>query len=44
MGYLFSSARHAIDRACLDECIIPRVKGKDATAVEAIWQDLWTSR
>src|SRR6202030_682895 len=27
--------------ACLDECIIPRVLGKDATAVEAIWQDLW---
>ena len=27
--------------ACLDECIIPRVIGKDATAVEAIWQDLW---
>ncbi len=26
---------------CLDECIIPRVIGKDASAVEAIWQDLW---
>ena len=29
--------------ACLDECIIPRVKGKDATAIEAIWRDLWTA-
>ena len=27
--------------ACLDECIIPRVIGKDASAIEAIWQDLW---
>lgn len=27
--------------ACLEECIIPRVIGKDATAVEAIWDDLW---
>src|SRR6202035_4680266 len=27
--------------ACLNESIIPRVIGKDASAVEAIWQDLW---
>jgi L-alanine-DL-glutamate epimerase-like enolase superfamily enzyme len=27
--------------ACLEETIIPRVVGKDASAVEAIWQDLW---
>ena len=27
--------------ACLEESIIPRVIGKDASAVEAIWQDLW---
>jgi len=27
--------------ACLDEIVIPRVIGQDATAVEAIWQDLW---
>jgi L-alanine-DL-glutamate epimerase-like enolase superfamily enzyme len=27
--------------ACLDECIVPRVIGKDASAIEAIWQDLW---
>ncbi len=29
-------------KACLEECILPRVLGKDATAVEAIWDDLWT--
>jgi L-alanine-DL-glutamate epimerase-like enolase superfamily enzyme len=28
---------------CLRECIVPRVIGKHATAVEAIWDDLWTS-
>jgi L-alanine-DL-glutamate epimerase-like enolase superfamily enzyme len=42
MGYLFlfrPAIRSII--ACLDECIIPRVIGKDASAVEAIWQDLW---
>ena len=44
MGYLFvfKPAMRTI-AACLDECIIPRVKGKDATAVEAIWKDLWTA-
>src|SRR5277367_2876269 len=26
---------------CLEEMIIPHVIGKDASAVEAIWQDLW---
>ena len=25
----------------VEEVIVPRVKGKDATAVEAIWRDLW---
>jgi L-alanine-DL-glutamate epimerase-like enolase superfamily enzyme len=42
MGYLFLF-RPGIRTiaACLDECIIPRVLGKDASAVEAIWQDLW---
>src|SRR5688572_6868206 len=42
MGYLFSfrPGLRSI-AALLDEAIIPRVKGKDATAVEAIWQDLW---
>jgi L-alanine-DL-glutamate epimerase-like enolase superfamily enzyme len=42
MGYLFvfRPGLRTI-AACLDETIIPRVIGKDATAVEAIWQDLW---
>ena len=44
MGYLFLF-RPGIRTiaACLEETIIPRVIGKDATAVEAIWQDLWRS-
>src|SRR5215510_9362978 len=44
MGYLFlfRPGMKSI-AACLDECVIPRVKGKDATAVEAIWHDLWTA-
>src|SRR5882757_10308909 len=44
MGYLFvfRPGMQSI-AACLDECIIPRVKGKDATAIEAIWRDLWTA-
>ena len=42
MGYLFAfrpGLRTVL--ACLEEAIVPRVLGKDATAVEAIWQDLW---
>jgi L-alanine-DL-glutamate epimerase-like enolase superfamily enzyme len=27
--------------ACLEEAMAPRVVGRDATAVEAIWHDLW---
>jgi L-alanine-DL-glutamate epimerase-like enolase superfamily enzyme len=44
MGYLllFRSGMRTI-AACLEEAIIPRVIGKDASAVEAIWQDLWKS-
>ncbi|NLS67843.1 hypothetical protein E3H11_02600 [Bradyrhizobium brasilense] len=44
MGYLFvfKPAMKSI-AACLEECIIPRVIGKDATAIEAIWRDLWTA-
>jgi L-alanine-DL-glutamate epimerase-like enolase superfamily enzyme len=44
MGYLFLF-RPAIKTivACLKECMIPRVIGKDASAVEAIWQDLWST-
>jgi len=42
MGYLFlyRPTMRTI-AACLDEAIIPRVLGKDASAIEAIWQDLW---
>ena len=42
MGYLllFRLGIKSI-MACLEELIIPRVIGKDASAVEAIWQDLW---
>lgn len=42
MGYLFSfrPGLRSI-AALLDEAIIPRVMGKDATAVEGIWSDLW---
>ncbi len=42
MGYLFSfrpGLRAVV--ALLEEAIIPRVIGKDATAVEGIWNDLW---
>ncbi len=42
MGYLFAfrpGLRTVL--TCLEEAIVPRVLGKDATAVEAIWQDLW---
>jgi L-alanine-DL-glutamate epimerase-like enolase superfamily enzyme len=44
MGYLFvfRPGMKSI-AACLEECIIPRVKGKEATAIEAIWKDLWTA-
>jgi L-alanine-DL-glutamate epimerase-like enolase superfamily enzyme len=42
MGYLqvFQPILATI-ATCLDEIVIPRVLGKDATAVEAIWNDLW---
>src|SRR6201985_1036643 len=42
MGYLFSF-RPGLKTiiAALEETIVPRVIGKGATAVEAIWQDLW---
>ncbi len=42
MGYLFSfrPGLRTIATA-LEEAILPRVIGKDATAVEAIWSDLW---
>src|SRR5579872_6873535 len=44
LGYLFlfGPAMRTIV-TCLEETVIPRVIGKDATAVEAIWSDLWRS-
>jgi L-alanine-DL-glutamate epimerase-like enolase superfamily enzyme len=44
MGYLllFRPIMRTI-AACLEETVIPRLIGKDASAVEAIWQDLWRS-
>src|SRR5258705_3265034 len=44
MGYLFlfRPGMKSI-AACLDECIIQCVKGKHATAIEAIWRDLSTA-
>jgi L-alanine-DL-glutamate epimerase-like enolase superfamily enzyme len=42
MGYLFIFRTGARTIAtCLEEHIVPRVIGKDATAVEAIWHELW---
>jgi len=42
MGYLFSF-RPGLKTivSALEETILPRVIGKDATAVEAIWTDIW---
>jgi L-alanine-DL-glutamate epimerase-like enolase superfamily enzyme len=42
MGYLqpLAGGLETID-ACLKELIVPRVLGRDATEIEAIWQDLW---
>src|SRR6266852_3532671 len=42
MGYLFSFRPGLRTVAmALEETILPRVVGKDATAVEGIWNDLW---
>ena len=30
-------------RTCLEEMMVPRVIGRDATEIEAIWRDLWRS-
>ncbi len=30
-------------KACLEEMIVPRILGRDASAVEAIWRDIWQS-
>ncbi len=44
MGYLlvFRPTLRTIT-TCLEETVIPRMIGKDATAIEATWQDLWSS-
>ena len=44
MGYLllFQPIMRTI-AMCLEETVIPRVIGKNASAVEAIWADLWRS-
>jgi L-alanine-DL-glutamate epimerase-like enolase superfamily enzyme len=44
MGYLmvFRPTLRTIT-ACLEETVVPRVIGKDASAIEAIWQELWRS-
>jgi L-alanine-DL-glutamate epimerase-like enolase superfamily enzyme len=44
MGYLFlfRPGLRTIT-ACLEEMIIPHVVGREASAVEAIWQDLWAA-
>ena len=43
MGYLHLLASPVMRTIamCLEEAIIPRVKGKDATAIEAMWHDCW---
>lgn len=42
MGYLMPlSGGLATLAACMKELIAPRLIGRDATAIEAIWRDLW---
>ena len=43
MGYLhlFNSPMQRTIGTCIDDAMAPRVIGRDATAVEAIWHDLW---
>lgn len=44
MGYLqpLSGGLRTLD-ACLQEMIVPKILGRDATEVEGIWQTLWQS-
>ena len=44
MGYLhpFKPILGTI-KACLEEITLPRIIGREATAVEAIWDELWTT-
>lgn len=43
MGYLqmVNLPLHRTIGACIEEAMAPRLIGRDATAVEAIWRDLW---
>jgi L-alanine-DL-glutamate epimerase-like enolase superfamily enzyme len=42
LGYqLYLREGFRTTKACLEEVLLPRIKGRDATAVEAIWRDLY---
>jgi L-alanine-DL-glutamate epimerase-like enolase superfamily enzyme len=42
LGYqLYLNAGFRTTKACLEEIMIPRIIGRDATEIEAIWRDLW---
>ena len=44
LGYqLYLRQGFRTTKACLEELLIPRIMGRDATAVEAIWRDLFMS-
>jgi len=43
MGYqLYLREGFKTTKACLEEMMIPLILGKDASAVEAIWRELWS--
>ena len=42
LGYqLYLGAGFHTTKACLEEIMIPRLLGRDATEIEAIWRELW---
>ncbi|HET9273169.1 MAG TPA: mandelate racemase/muconate lactonizing enzyme family protein [Methyloceanibacter sp.] len=44
LGYqLYLRQGFRTTKACLEELLIPRIMGRDATAIEAIWRDLFMS-
>jgi L-alanine-DL-glutamate epimerase-like enolase superfamily enzyme len=44
LGYqLYLRQGFRTTKACLEEVLLPRIMGRDATAVEAIWRDLFMS-
>lgn len=44
LGYvLFLGAGFRTAKACLEEIMIPRILGRNASEVEAIWSELWQS-